>query len=146
MLLLSLSVHSDWERRSCPKPPPARRTTRSLPQGFASVSHLVRAAVLLVARGLSQHLALPCPSFQQILVATGASKSRAYELAAALTAHLPTLMRPVGRPPYPPSSPPSPDDRESITRAVLRYVLQHPGCAHAHAERQLYNDGFRRFL
>lgn len=119
---------------------------RSLPEGLAGVSSLVLAAVLLVARVLCQHLALPCPSVEHILTATGASKSRAYELAAALTALLPTLIRPVGRPHTPPPSPPLPSAHESITHAVLRYVLQHPGCAHAHRQRQRYSDGFRHLI
>jgi hypothetical protein len=119
---------------------------RSLPEGLAGVPHLVLAAVLLVARGICQHFALPCPSVQQVLTATGASKSRAYELVTALTALLPTLIRSVGRPPSPPPCLPLPSTLESIAQRVLRYVLQHPGCAHAHAERQRYSDGFRRFL
>jgi hypothetical protein len=118
----------------------------SLPESFAGVSHLVIAAVLLVARSLGRHVSLPCPSVAQILEATSASKSRAYELAAALTALLPTLSRPVGRPPSPPPCPPSTSIHESIPRAVLRYVLRHPGSVHAHADRQRYSDDFRLFI
>jgi hypothetical protein len=119
---------------------------RSLPEGLSGVSHLILAAVLLVARGLCQHFALPCPSIEQIFTTTRASRSRAYELAAVLTALLPTLIRPVGRPPSQPPSPLSPATHDAIVHAVLRYVLQHPGCAHARADRQRYSDGFRRFL
>jgi len=119
---------------------------RSLPEDLAGVSRLALAAVLLVARVLCQHFALPCPSVEQILAATGASKSRAYELATALTALLPTLIRPVGRPASPPPSPPLPEAHESIVCAVLGYLLQYPGCAYAHGERQRYSDGFRRFV
>jgi hypothetical protein len=33
-----------------------------------------------------------------------------------------------------------------VTAAVLDFVLHHPGCAHAHAQRQHYSDGFRHFI
>lgn len=117
-----------------------------LPQNFANVSPLLQGAVLLVARSLCQHLALPHPSSEEILKATGASKSRAYELTAALIALLPTLLRPRGRPAQASVAPPAPTDSEDITGAVLRYVLEHPGSARAHGERQGYSDEFRHFI
>lgn len=104
------------------------------------------AAVLLLSRSLCQHFRLPCPSVEAILATTGASRSRAYELVATLVAILPTLVRPPGRPTRaPPESTATPPD-ETITRAVLRYVMQHPGCVHGHDQRQHYSDGFRHFI
>jgi len=106
----------------------------------------VQAAVLLAARPLCLHFALPHPSVGEILSATGASRSRAYELCSALHALLPSLVRPRGRPAQPSAPPSSPSpDAVDITSAVLLYVLQHPGCARMHGDRQGYSDDFRRF-
>jgi len=106
----------------------------------------VQAAVLLLARRLCQHYSLPCPSAEAALAATGASRSRVYELVAALEAVLPTLVRPPGRPARPPPEPLAAPPGEAITRTVLRHVTQHPGCVQAHGERQHYSDGFRHFI
>jgi hypothetical protein len=117
-----------------------------LPQSFSSVSPHVQAAVLLAARILCKHLALPYASADEILGATSASRSRAYELYTALLTLLPTLVKPCGRPAQKSTAPSSPSEPADITGAVLRYVLQHPGCAHACGERQGYSDGFRHFI
>jgi hypothetical protein len=117
-----------------------------LPQSFASVSPLVQAAVLLVARILCKHFTLPHASTEEILATTGASRSRAYELCAALLALLPTLMRPCGRPAQSNGAPPAHAETNDITGAVLRYVMQHPGCVRASGERQGYSDAFRHFI
>lgn len=79
------------------------------------------------------------------MTATGASRSRAYELMAQLAAILPTIARPVGRPAGSPPEMPV-IQQTAITRAVLRYVLRHPGCVHGGAQRLGYNDGFRQFV
>jgi hypothetical protein len=100
--------------------------------------------VLLVARKLCERFALPCASAEEIFTATGGSRTRAYELSAALLAVLPTLVRPVGRPARPPPDPlaaPPP-----VAAEVLRFVMQHPGCVHDHGVRQRYSDGFRHFV
>ncbi len=102
--------------------------------------------MLLLSRSLCQHFKLPCPSAEAILTATGASRSRAYELVAPLVAVLPTIVRPPGRPARPLSEPLAAAPGETITRAVLRHVMQHPGCAHGYGERQHYSDGFRHFI
>jgi hypothetical protein len=107
----------------------------------------VQAAVLLAARTLCLHFALPHPSVAEVLAATGASRSRAYEVCAALLAMLPSLVRPRGRPAQSNEkrSPPTPDAVD-ITSATLTYVLQNPGCARMRADRQGYSDDFRRFV
>ncbi|MBZ0120699.1 MAG: hypothetical protein K8H88_27140, partial [Sandaracinaceae bacterium] len=56
------------------------------------------AGVLLCARSLGEQLELPFASTSQILSATGATRSRAYELARELREQLPKLARPPGRP------------------------------------------------
>jgi hypothetical protein len=100
--------------------------------------------VLFASRTLCRHFALPHPTVEEILAATGATRSRAYELCAALLALLPTLARPCGRPATPTAEPPPAFD--GITAAVLSYVLRHPGCARTGGERQGYSDEFRHFI
>jgi hypothetical protein len=104
---------------------------------------LPTAALLLAARGHLSRLRLPHPTARQILTATGASRSRAYELKDAILSTLPALERPVGRP----RAEPSPRvDTTSITDQVLGFVMQHPGCVHSKAQRQRYSDAFRCFV
>jgi hypothetical protein len=102
------------------------------------------AALLLVARTAAAHYALPAPSAEAILTATGASKSRAYELAPELVALVPTLARRAGRPAKPAPAP-ALADTAAITLAVLGYVMSHPGCVDR-GRRQSYAHGFRRFI
>jgi len=100
--------------------------------------------VLLVARAAAESVGLPSPSTADAIVsATGASKSRAYEVAGALAGLLPTLTRPPGRPPAP--APPARAESDELTRSVLAYVMSHPGCV-VRGARQHYSDGFRHFV
>ncbi len=101
-------------------------------------------ALLLAARAAAAHHALPALSAEAILTVTGASKSRAYELALELVAVVPTLARRAGRPPKPAPAPAS-VDTVAITLAVLGYVMSHPGCVDR-GRRQSYAHGFRRFV
>jgi len=101
------------------------------------------AALLLAARSHLSRLDLPRPTAGQILEATGATRSRAYELKEELDNLLPGLERPVGRPP---AAPPEPVDSGDITRQVLDYVIKHPGCVHGRTRRQRYSDHFRCFI
>jgi hypothetical protein len=105
---------------------------------------LIVAALLLVARAAAARYALPVPSAEAILTATGASKSRAYELALELVALVPTLARRAGRPAKP-APPPVSVDTVAITLAALTYVMSHPGCVDR-GRRQSYAQGFRRFV
>ncbi|HEY0250045.1 MAG TPA: hypothetical protein VGC41_00880, partial [Kofleriaceae bacterium] len=101
--------------------------------------------MLLLARTIAaRYEALPSPSVDAILAATGASRSRAYELVARLSALLPTLVRAPGRPSR--AEPSAPSEQPELTRAVLAYVMTHPGCVDRGAERQRYADAFRRFI
>ncbi len=102
------------------------------------------AAVLLVARTIAARYELSSPSVDAILTATGASRSRAYELVARLAALLPTLVRAPGRPAR--TEPAVPSDAPELTRAVLAYVMANPGCVDRGPERQRYADAFRRFI
>ena len=100
--------------------------------------------MLLVARAIAERYDLPRASVEEILKATGASKSRAYELVARLAALLPTLVRAPGRPTRAPSSPAA--EIPELTLAVLDHLMAHPGCVDRGAARQRYADGFRRFV
>jgi len=114
-----------------------------------SVCPIVVAALLLLARALCESLALPAPTVVAILAATKVPRSTAYEQFDVLVALLPTLVRARGRPPRGsvlgrPSG--ASTDSSALTRAVLGYVMSHPGCVHGGAVRQRYSDGFRRFV
>ena len=113
-------------------------------QELLSVCPLTAAALLLLARQLCEHLSLPAPGVAQILAATKASRSAAYELVDALAAVLPTIAKPRGRPPKVLATVVD-DEASALTHAAFAYVLQNPGCAYAGA-RQGYSDRFRRFV
>ncbi len=116
----------------------------SLPDSYRAVSPFALAGLLLAARGLLVGLGLPCPTVDAILVATGATRSRAYEISSDIVALLPSLVAPRGRP----SKPTAPPSREAaeLTEATLAYVMRHPGCVHRDDQRQQYSDEFRRFI
>jgi hypothetical protein len=97
----------------------------------------------LAAISLLRRLRLPRPTVRQVLEATGASRSRAYELRDTLLRLLPFIERPVGRP-RAESSPPV--DTSSLADHVLSFVMQHPGCVYGRGQRQRYSDSFRHFL
>jgi hypothetical protein len=111
----------------------------------AAVAPFGAAALLLAAKMVGEPLGVAQPTVVAILEATGASRSRAYELARALMSALPGLVRPVGRPRA--EHPPAPErDGETIGAAVLRYVMEHPGAASTRGARHRYSDGFRLFV
>jgi hypothetical protein len=103
------------------------------------------AAVLLLGRAIGERHEIAFPSGDAILKATGASKSQAYEVAGKLVAILPTLVRAPGRPAKDEPAPPS-SAAADVTRAVLAYVMSHPGCVDREAKRQRYSTEFRRFV
>jgi len=111
----------------------------------AALPSALLAALLLLARSMAERLELPCPTAAAILKATGASKSRAYELVTELVAILPTLVRAPGRPARP-APLPAPSEHAELTRAALTYVMEHPGCVDRGAVRNRYSDGFRHFV
>lgn len=103
------------------------------------------AAVLLLGRTIAEAHDLDCPPVDAIVRATGASKSHAYQVAAKIAALLPTLVRAPGRPAHAPSPTPA-DDSGELVRAVLAYVMAHPGCVDRGAQRNRYAESFRRFV
>ncbi len=114
-----------------------------LPDPRPAVSPLLTAALLLAARRHLSHLSLPHPTARQILDATGATHTRAYDLKNALLDLLPTLERPAGRPR---AERPPQEETTSVTDQVLSFVMQHPGSVYQHAQRNRYSDGFRCFI
>jgi len=109
-----------------------------------AISPSVIAGLLLAARDHQLLLGLPSSGAEQIIEKTGATRSSAYEAKAKLLEALPSLVRPVGRPPAP-ASPPSPS-AEALTHEVLRFVMGHPGCVHGGSERFHYSASFRRLV
>ena len=103
------------------------------------------AAVLLLGRTIGEERGLPCAPVDAILEATGASKSRAYEVAGALATLLPGLVRAPGRPGKEPA-PAAPDAMMAVMRAVRDHVMTHPGCVDRGGERLHCSDAFRRFV
>jgi len=115
----------------------------SVAEKLLSVCPVVVAALLLLARALCGLLALPAPSVAEILAATKAPRSTAYELLDVIVELLPTLVRTRGRPPKPTTTT---TEGGALTRAVLGYVMGHPGCVGRGEARQHYSDAFRRFV
>jgi hypothetical protein len=102
--------------------------------------------VLLAARLLGEPLGLELPPAKAILAAAGVTRSRAYEAAARVVEASSRLEGRVGRPPAQAGPPLRPRDGEAVSRAVLGFVMTHPGCVHGQGERQRYGDDFRRFI
>lgn len=106
------------------------------------------AALLLVARPHLRELDLARVTAKAVLGATGASKSRAYELAGALRGQLDELVAPVGRPSA--KADDSNDGRTAtlleVARAGMEYLLAHPGAAQRTGLGARYADAFRDFV
>jgi hypothetical protein len=117
-----------------------------LAEDGAAVSPVLVAALLLAGRDHLRRLELPCAGVEDIVLATGASRSRAYELRDTVLEALPALLRPVGRPPAPSSATETSDVAASLSRAVGYFVMDHPGCVYGGAERRRYDDAFRHFI
>jgi hypothetical protein len=109
------------------------------------VSLVLVAALLLAAGEHLRALDLPRPTVEQVIGATGASRSRAYELRDALLTVLPSLLRPVGRPSAPPR-PVDPDTAHDLRGDVVTFVMDHPGCVYGGPDRRRYDDTFRHFV
>jgi hypothetical protein len=114
-----------------------------IPQLELPANHL--AALLLLAcnylgaRGLAQVHA------RDLLEATGATKSRAYELARELSERLADLVVPVGRPATKIAEPAAVAGLD-LGRQVFEYLLTHPGAAQRTSTKTHYDDGYRDFV
>lgn len=114
-----------------------------LPLEEPAVSPLLAAGLLLAATPHLHRLDLPHPTAAAIVDALGVSRSRAYELRAAVEAALPALLRPVGRPP---ETAPSLVDVSPILRVCRDFVYDHPGAVGGTGGRRRYSDGFRHVV
>ena len=114
-----------------------------IPQLELPANHL--AALLLLACNYLRAWGLAQVSARDLLEATGATKSRAYELARELSERLADLVVPVGRPPTSVAEPVAVAGRE-LGRNVLEYLLMHPGAAQRTSSKTHYDDGYRDFV
>jgi len=95
---------------------------------------------------LGEPLGLELPGVSAILAVTAVTRSRAYELCREVLGFLPSLSRRVGRPSAA-AEPARPlGDGEAVSRAVLGFLMTHPGSVHGQGKRQRYGDAFRRFV
>ena len=99
----------------------------------------------MYARQLAKPLKLACASSVEVIATTGASRSRAYEIAAALRDLLVTLERPPGRPRVEPTVS-APSALAELRGEALRFVMAHPGCVHTERERMQYAATWRSFV
>ncbi len=111
-----------------------------------ALSANVIAGLLLTVRPYLPQCGLRAPSTQEMLQATGAGRTRAYQLAKQIQDSLAELSRPAGRPSKPPQSPPANSECETLCRKVRDYVMDHPGCVSSGGQRREYSDDFRRFI
>jgi len=107
-----------------------------------AVAPVAIAGLLLAARTRLQELELPRPSVAEVLEATGATRSRSYQVRDDISALLADLVRPPGRPRVE-REPPADDRGGAITREILRFVMDHPGCVCGGSQRRHYHDSFR---
>jgi len=107
-----------------------------------------QAALLLVARPLLRSLGLAQVSAKAVLEATGAAKTRAYELSRDLRDRLDQLAAPVGRPTKSTDEPTTDHDdvRRRLARQVLEYLYAHPGAAERRTTKAHYTAEFRDFV
>lgn len=113
---------------------------------FSDLSPSLLAGFLLAARRLAEKLNIELLSVGAILQATGAGRSRAYEMHNRVLDQMVEMQRPPGRPPAEPSSPPDAELRAELRGHMLRYLRSHPGCISAGPIRQHYSDGLRHFV
>lgn len=108
------------------------------------VAPVLVAGVLLAARRFADEYDLPWPTAAAVLAATGAGKTRSYEVADELFGLLPALLRSPGRPAAPVEEAP-PSDALTIAREVIDYLIAHPGCVTG-GRRRRYTDGYRQLV
>lgn len=99
------------------------------------------AALLLLARELVNWP--DAPTVEDILDLTGSGRSQAYARAARLRELLATL---AGKPGRPVAKPAPAEAQQAVSRAILNYLMRHPGSAYLERERYCYLDDFRRFI
>jgi len=111
---------------------------------MTSLPPALAAGLLLAAIPVLQAHHLPAPSASAALEATGASRTTAYKVKAALDAALPGLPRPPGRPAT--SPPETAADLTPLLHKVRDFLFDHPGTVGGTAARRCYSDLFRLFV
>jgi hypothetical protein len=114
-------------------------------QSRPTFTSLVQAALALAALPVLGGLGLACPTASAVIAALGVGHTRAYELRNRLLDAAKAIQQPTGRPPKSPDIP-APDASLAVTRAVLDYLLDHPGSAIAGKQRATYTGDFRCFV
>jgi hypothetical protein len=105
------------------------------------------AALLLLARVYLNRHGLAQVSAKAVLEATGATKTRAYELADVLSKRLDELAAPRGRPVTRGEAKGEHGQTLlKIARAGLEYLHAQPGAAQHSERKSYYSDGFRDFV
>ena len=94
----------------------------------SEVSAKVRAGLLVLASTVLRQLNLPHPTVDQVLSATGAGRSGAYESAAQLSQLLPGLQRPPGRPAIIEAPKAAPEDVVALSQRLTQFLIENPGC------------------
>lgn len=115
-----------------------------LPHEGPAVS-LGTAGLILAALPQLAALGLPHPTATAVVDAAGVSRSRAYELRAAIEAVLPSVLKPSGRPPKPAAE----ADLAVLYRIAGQardFAYAHPGAVCTGETRRRYSDDFRRFV
>ena len=115
-----------------------------VPCAPAPVAPVLSAGLILAALPHFHALALAAPTVDEVVAAADVSRSRAYEVKAAIEVVAPTVLRKPGRPPQPES--PGKTDASALTHATLTFVTRNPGSVQLGDERRRYTDEFRCFI
>ena len=100
----------------------------------------------MYARQLAKPLGLACASGAEVIAATGATRSRAYEFVTEIRDLLASVERPPGRPRAEPTAPPFASTLTKLRGEALRFVMAHPGCVRTERERMQYAQAWRSFV
>ena len=106
-----------------------------------SLHSSIVAALLLVVRELVDWP--EAPTTEDVLQMTGSGRSQAYAMAARLRELLGTV---AGKPGRPASELVPEVAQKAVNRAILDYLMRHPGSAYVERERYCYLDEFGRFI
>jgi len=102
------------------------------------------AGLVLLAFSLLDQSGLSVPTASQVIEALKVPRSSAYEAKKRVEQTVRQLEPRPGRPALPPRAEPS--ESCELTRAVLRFVCDHPGAVSGSQAHRHYSDGFRAFV
>ncbi len=125
-------------------PTPKTAATPLIADSNAPVSPSMTAGLVLTALPTLKHLGLPSPSVAEVCDRLAVSRSQAYARATEITALLPSLQKPIGRPAAPA---PVEANLVSLMRDAIEYLYAHPGSVTRRGGGRLdYSDGYRAFV